>query len=308
MTDVAVAIASFRRPRGLARALAALERQITSANVIVVVADNDAEKQEAYRLCQQLAPNYRWMLKSIVVPARGIAQARNALCDFVLEHTEVQLVAMFDDDEWPDEHWLQAFIDAQQKDHADALHGTIRRNFETRPSSWAVNCQGVADLARSSGPVAMIEGTGNTIFTRDCLERLPRPYFDPAFALTGGEDRDFFTRLRALGCRFAWLSEAVIYAHVPTSRLTLKWILSRAYRVGNSDMRVFLKHPHSAPEFCREAAKILAALLLFPALLLIFGFSPNHRAEPLCKLYRNAGKVAALFGSHYNEYAVTHGA
>ena len=153
----------------------------------------------------------------------------------------------------------------------------------------------------------MIEGSGNILFRRACLEDLPKPYFDPGFALTGGEDRDFFVRLRARGRRFAWADDAIAYAYVPASRTSLDWILSRAYRVGNSDMRVFLKHPYGALALAHEIIKIVGALLLFPFLLVILGLNPNRRAEPLCKLFRGTGKIAAIFGRHYNEYAVTHG-
>jgi hypothetical protein len=56
-----------------------------------------------------------------------------------------------------------------------------------------------------------------------------------------------------------------------------------------------------------EAAKILGILLLSAPLALILAASPNRRAIPLEKLCRAAGKLGALFGARYNEYAVIHG-
>ena len=106
---------------------------------------------------------------------------------------------------------------------------------------------------------------------------------------------------------FACAGEAVAHAFVPESRLNLAWILKRAYRVGNSDMRVFLKYRPAPTALLREMAKILGVGLCFAPMAAIFSWIPNRRAYALCKLSRAAGKIAALFGRHYNEYAVTHG-
>jgi len=57
----------------------------------------------------------------------------------------------------------------------------------------------------------------------------------------------------------------------------------------------------------REAIKIAGAIALFPLLQLVLAPFPLRRVEPLCKLYRAAGKLAAVFGNHYNEYATVHG-
>jgi hypothetical protein len=99
-----------------------------------------------------------------------------------------------------------------------------------------------------------------------------------------------------------------VHAWVPASRANLRWALSRAYRVGNSDMRVFLKHKNSLAMRMREMAKIAGALLLFPFLFVILGFASNRAVDALRKLFRAAGKIAAIRGRYYDEYAVTHGA
>jgi hypothetical protein len=142
---------------------------------------------------------------------------------------------------------------------------------------------------------------------RSCFEGLAKPCFDPNFALSGGEDRDFFERLRRQGKRFAWADEAIVYAWVPASRASFGWALMRSYRTGNSDMRVFLKHCQSRAELLRESLKIAAAAIVYPALL----FLPplvRQQANALCKLCRAAGKAAALLGHRYDEYATIHGA
>jgi glycosyltransferase involved in cell wall biosynthesis len=307
MAKVAIAIPTFRRPKGLERLLAALAHLETSADIEIVVADNDAALHEGIDVCRRISAGYRWPLAAITVPERGIAQARNALVEHVLAHSRAEFIAMLDDDEWPGPGWLDAFLREQRRTEAGALRGTILREFETAPGAWAAQLQGMAPVRARSGPIEMIDGAGNVLIARACFEGLSKPYFDPAFALTGGEDRDFFTRLRRQDWRFAWAGDAVCTEFVPASRANLAWALMRAYRIGNSDMRVFLKYAPAWTERIREGAKIAGAILLYPIWQLALAPIPERRAEPLCKLYRAAGKIAAIFGRHYNEYAAVHG-
>jgi len=306
MVEVVVAIPTFRRPKGLARLLAALAALETEAKVTVLVADNDAEGHDGLDLCTRLRnEGYCWPLESIVVAERGIAQARNALTDHILAHLPCDFVAMLDDDEWPEPGWLEGFLKVQRQTRADALHGAILRAFETEPEHWARACHGVAPLRDRTGPLAMIDSTGNVLVRRSCFEALEKPCFDPEFALSGGEDRDFFERLRRQGRRFAWADEAVVYAWVPSSRARFGWILQRAYRTGNSDMRVFLKHEQRLGDYAQELLKIAGAFFVYLPLSLV----PirSRSADALCKLCRAAGKAAAIFGHRYNEYATVHG-
>jgi glycosyltransferase involved in cell wall biosynthesis len=304
MPDVVVAIPTFRRPRGLSRLLDALAKLDTTANVTVLVADNDAEGHEGFDLCQGLA--YRWPLKAMVVQERGIAPVRNALVAEAL-CMDMQFLAMLDDDEWPEPQWLDALLAEQAKTGADALQGSILFDFEQRPARWAEVFDGMADIRQASGPTPMLQGAGNLLLTHGALTRVSRPWFDPAFALSGGEDRDFFQRLKAAGACFAWSDEAVARGFVPATRTCFSWALKRAYSVGNSDMRVFLKYGPSFAARMRELAKVAGVLVLSPALAVLLAFSEVRRRDALRRLFRAAGKVTALFGRHYDEYAVTHG-
>jgi hypothetical protein len=153
----------------------------------------------------------------------------------------------------------------------------------------------------------MLEGAGNILVTRDMLARMQPPWFDPQFALTGGEDKEFFLRLKAQGARFAWSAEAVSYTEVPATRGGLKWTLTRAYGNGNSDMRILLKHRRAAPAMAVEFAKIVAALIVSPLLALVWFASPPRRLGALRTFSRALGKLGALFGHRHQEYAVIHG-
>lgn len=306
MAEVVIAIPTFKRPKSLARLLAALEKLKTLRSVFVVVADNDGEKHEGYDLCQDLRARFRWPLEAIVVPERGIAQVRNALVARALQVNGAKFVAMIDDDEWPSEDWLDMFLRVQAATKADSLQGSILF-AQAAGTEWAQDREGVASIRRATGPVDMLQGAGNLLLTRNCLESLEAPWFDPAFALTGGEDREFFARLAEAGMAFAWADEAVAYGDVPEARLNLKWVLSRAYSVGNSDMRVTLKYWPGRLRMTREVAVIAGAFVLSPLLFAAFSHKPKRRLDALALMARAAGKTTALFGGRHDAYSVTHG-
>jgi GT2 family glycosyltransferase len=297
---VIIAIPTYKRPKSLARLLDAIARLKTGADISVLVADNDAEAHQGFDLCARMAVSYRWPLQAVVESERGIAQARNRLVAEALK-SDAQFIAMIDDDEWPEENWITEFLHAQHITGADLLQGSILfvpNEDGLRPTT---------DIRHATGPIDLPQGAGNLLICRRVLEQTASPWFDPAFALTGGEDQDFFMRLKRAGRRFGWADGARAWGDVAAVRHDLGWVLRRAYSNGNSDMRVLLKHRAGFVMVAGESLKILGALLLSPPLALILALSPNHRRAPLVKFSRAAGKLTAMMGARYNEYAVVHG-
>jgi len=287
---VLICIPTFQRPKMLKRLLDVIAGLETSADISVLVADNDVRQRAGLDLCLGLE-DYRWRLTAVIAPERGIAQARNVLIEYALT-SDAEFVAMIDDDEWPEKHWIDQLLKTAHATGADIVQGSVL--FGTH-----------ADIRRPTGPVAMAQGAGNLLIRRSVLEEMTAPWFDPQFGLSGGEDRELFIRLKRAGKRFAWSDEARAHSAVPATRAGLAWLLRRSYSTGNSDMRVLMKHHPS--QIIAEMLKILASLLLSPLLAVILAPSPNRRAIPLKKLFRAAGKLSALFGVRYNEYAVIHG-
>jgi succinoglycan biosynthesis protein ExoM len=299
MTDsVVICIPTYKRPKMLKRLLDAIAAQETNAVLTVLVADNDAEGRAGMNLCLSLE-DYPWPLTAVVAPNRGIAQVRNVLIEYALM-TGASFIAMIDDDEWPQKDWIEQFLKTAHATGADLLQGSIL--FDQ-----AMKSDGRGDIRHPTGPVEMPQGAGNLLMRRAMLEDMSAPWFDPEFSLSGGEDQDFFVRLRRAGKCFAWCDEARAYAEVLETRANLSWMLRRSYSTGNSDMRVLLKHYPGSGRVATELMKILAWLLLSPLAAVILAPSPNRRAIPLQKLFRAAGKLSAMAGRRYNEYAVIHG-
>src|ERR1700761_2347350 len=265
MAEVTIAIPTYRRPKSLVRLLQAIAELETDANVTVLVADNDADRREGYALCEAMKAQYRFPLTAIVVPERGIPQARNALVD----HARGDFIAMLDDDEWPEPGWLTAILQAQEQTGADVIQGSVVFGVTEK---WAATFDGLCDIRHVSGPVDMLHGAGNILIARRVFDRIARPWFDPAFDLTGGEDDDFFVRLKRAGVRFAWCDEAVAHGDVAITRTSFRWAMTRAYSIGNSDIRVFLKHEPVLANRLHEIARTLGGLALLPMLALVHVF------------------------------------
>jgi GT2 family glycosyltransferase len=297
---VLVAIPTYKRPKSLARLLDAIAKLEEGIAISVLVVDNDAQDHQGFDLCQTLAPSYPWPLHVVIEEQRGIAQVRNRLVAEALK-SDAQFLAMIDDDEWPEPGWIREFLKAQRITGADVLQGSIlfaHQGESPKP---------VPDIRHATGPIELLEGAGNLLIRRPVLEQTASPWFDPAFALTGGEDLDFFVRLKRAGWRFGWADKARALGDVPVTRDDWSWVMRRAYSNGNSDMRVLLKYRPSLAQLATESLKIAGALLLSPFLALILAMSPNHRRGPLVTFGRAVGKAAAMAGLRYNEYAAVHG-
>jgi glycosyltransferase involved in cell wall biosynthesis len=294
MRDVVICIPTFRRPQSLKRLLDAVAAMETRAVIGVLVADNDAEGHAGFDLANAMAPGFRFPLRAVIAHQRGIAQVRNTLIAEALKE-DPRFLAMIDDDEWPDAQWIEAFLRAAEETRAGVLQGSILFQHPAQ-----------ADIVRPSGVTNMLQGAGNLLIRASVVDAMPRPWFDPQFALSGGEDRDFFVRCQGEGVRFAWADEARCFGEVPETRATLSWMLARAYSIGNSDMRVLLKHRPGLGLRLVELAKIGGALLLSLPAVALLAATPR-RVQPLEKLFRAFGKLAALCGARHQEYAVIHG-
>jgi len=311
---VAICVATFRRPEGLARLLEALAGQVPAdardLAIAAVVVDNSPERSAAAQV-ESAAAHLPLPLHYVSEPRRGISFARNAAleraaslgCDFV---------AFIDDDEVPAARWLAALLAAQHRSGATAVVGAVKPVLPPQTPQWLVagrffECPVFADGAE------MRDGlTGNVLLDLGRLRALGIG-FDHRFALTGGEDTMLFRDLLDAGGRIVFAADAVVYETVPPSRTRLAWLLRRWYRTGNVDAALFLRGRRRG--LWRRPANLLRGLLrvgvggaLLLANLLVLGFGRKHRiVRPLYTLCRGCGIVSSTFGWNYREYREVHG-
>jgi succinoglycan biosynthesis protein ExoM len=246
-------VCTFRR-ESLAGTLASLAAQVLPDGVSlrVIVADND-ETPVAEGRIRAVAAALGLDLDYRHAPARSISIARNAC----LDAARADWLAFIDDDEIAEPQWIAAMLREARAGDWDAVLGPVRAIYDGAAPGWMR--QGDFHSTRPVVLKGAIETgySGNVLIRRALVERVGLR-FDLRFGRTGGEDLDFFYRLRDAGGRIGFAEDAWVEEPVPTGRASLKWLLARTFRAGQSHgSRLTLSQPRAAGRV-RQAALAIA--------------------------------------------------
>ncbi len=235
----------------------------------------------------------------------GIAAARNRAMD---ESAADRLLIMIDDDEFPQPEWLSSLLDTWSTEQAALVSGRVVAQYESDPDPWIEAGDFFTRRNLATGAEITVSAGGNLLLDLDQVRRLGIR-FDESLGLSGGEDTLFSRQLHAAGGRMVWCAESVIHDRVPTSRMSRRWVLSRARNHGNAAVRVDLMLASSAARrFWIRARRLIGGLLRvalggarFVAGLLVR--SSRHQARGLRAAMRGTGMVRGSMGLAYQEYA-----
>lgn len=305
---VAVCIPSYLRPHGLERLLRALERlafeRMEAPEVEVVVVDNDAAAS-AREVCDRLRPDYRWPLRYVVEPRRGISFARNSAVEAAQDRSD--FIAFIDDDEEPDAAWLEQLLLTGERFAADVVTGPVERRFEAEVPDWVVGSGLFTASHHPTGEEVALVGTGNALIRSRVFRGMDR-LFDERLALTGGEDTEFFQRVARAGHRIVWSEEALVHEWIPESRTRVPWLLRRSFRMGitttQREREQYATPTRAALRFLRRTGRFGQEVLRLPLALLRGRGATLKAMQDIC--YR-AGDLAGMTGVRYEEYRTTHG-
>ena len=301
--SVLVGIPTHKRPDLLRQCLDSIAAQEGDLPPVrVFVADNDAKGQEGARLAQEVAAGYRFPISSTVVAEPGISAVRNAILDEARRGGD-EFIAMIDDDETASPQWLAELLRVQKSHDADIVGGPCI--FEFGPEVSKAFRQAFWVDSRPAGLTNVLYATNCVLMTRSVLEWTSWPEFDHAFGLTGGGDKEWFARMRKFGATFAWAPDAIAFEQVPPERTSFSWFLRRQLRVGINEVQICWRH--GGP---REFLMILiyaGATIAVAPILAVWMVSPKHRYPLLRRVARAVGRLAAVVGLRYREYAGRHG-
>ena len=171
---------------------------------------------------------------------------------------------------------------------------------------WAIDQPSFSRPRMKSGTSLTHGGSGNVILRSSVLGN-PRKKFDDQYALTGGEDTDFFYRLHLAGCRMVWCDEAEVSEKIPQSRVDKIWLKRRAFRSGQNYYRIFISPQKIVKKTFCLAINILKIVFFVCTLPFSRATSTASYIKSLCRLYGVFGQVSAVFGEKllYKEYAPT---
>ncbi|WP_198671871.1 glycosyltransferase [Desertihabitans aurantiacus] len=303
-----VAVATYRRPDELVRCLEATCPQVrheVSAGALsgadVLVVDNDREPSAESAVRALADPLVRYVHE----PRPGISAARNRA---LTESAATDLVVFLDDDETPRPGWLAALLAARERYRADAVVGRVVSDLGGQPDAWITASRFFERPRRTTGTAMPVAATNNLLLDRRVVERLGLRFAD-RYGLTGGGDTHFTRRFTAAGASLVWCDEAVVVDHVPPERVTRSWVLSRARRMGNSQMVVALDLAGSTPARARAAVRALAhggARVAVGTAMRGLGTltgSAHRAARGEIVVQRGVGMAAAVLGRRVSEYA-----
>jgi succinoglycan biosynthesis protein ExoM len=259
------------------------------AAVRVIVADNDAvpsARDLVYRLASLLPFNVSY----VHCPASNISLARNAC----LETATGDLLAFVDDDETVSPDWLIELLRAAAETGADAVLGPVRAVYAEDAPRWMKR----GDF-HSTLPV-WVKGDIRTGYTCNVLLHRSSPKlagrrFNLALGRSGGEDTEYFARLREAGGTIAFAPEAIVCEPVPADRANFAWLAKRRFRMGQTHGRLLARNGNGAAT-AREIGLAGAKVAYCLAVTALMVTSARRRNRSLLRGIMHAGVVSGLLG------------
>lgn len=300
---ISVCIATYRRPERLRALLADLVTQrLLPLEIVVVDNDRGASAREVVEQRRTLGAPFPILYD--VQGEKNISLTRNR----TVAMASGDWLAFVDDDERAPATWLGQLADAARSHGADGVLGPVLPVLPPAAPAWIRRGSFYSWARMQTGGVVPRQRLrfGNVLLRARLLTQHRAP-FDPAYGLTGGEDGDLLARLADDGARLVWCDEAIVTEPVEASRLSLRWLLRRALRGGQDFARHTFAGRYGRQNFARRAqfaTRAIAQLALAGLLtLLTWPFGKHRAARWLLKAAANAGKLTALGGWHYREYA-----
>lgn len=301
--QIDICIATYKRPALLGPLLhsLALQRLESGITARIIVVDNDREGS-ARHVVEQFSKSAPFEVFYDVEPEQGISFARNR----TLRHVRADYFAFIDDDETVPADWLQIMFKALLRYDADVVFGPVVRILPPDAPKWAKNHPCFLRTNRATGSVMKHGATGNVLVRTKALGT-PRQEFDVAYALTGGEDTEYFYRLYLAGKKLVWCDEAAVKEHVPANRVTMRWVCRRAFRGGQCFYRTFVRR-YSAGRKCiwliTKPLQLVGGVLALP---LVRVFSLEMYARLALRVCSALGQLIGVLGEsvYFKEYSPT---
>jgi glycosyltransferase involved in cell wall biosynthesis len=301
---IQISICTYQRPKMLKECLASVLRtQIPDRyRISITIIDND-KNQSAKLTVRKLAENAPIKVDYVTEPRRGIPMARNKALDQALSHN-IDYLAFIDDDELVSENWLISLTNYLDEKGGNAvIHGrVISQCPENTPKYLAPF---FTKRLLPTGTEMDTCATDNVLFSLQPA-RIHNLRFDESLALDGGDDTLFFSRMHTLGTKIFSCTEAIVYEPIPLSRISLRWLSQRKYRVGAGIAR--RKISADAAPFkliVHSLSKIIAKL--FSCLFHLLRGQKKKSVQAWLKGCQSAGTIGGILGIRYNEYKTIHG-
>lgn len=293
-------IATYKRPEGLRALLQSLSRLNLAglnARLTLVVVDNAPEEPATDKL-GDLNLLSDWPVIYLKEPRRGIVAARNRSLTGV--PPDADYIAFLDDDETVSESWLKEMLATIQQADTTAVQGPVEPKYAAPPSNW-IDELGFFRVGPFEQNAELPAAATNNSMIDAGFVREHGLEFDMRFNTSGGEDEEFYRRVRKAGGTIRAAANAVVWDHVPQQRMTFRWITRRAFRTGNTLGRISIFNKTGR---ALRFAKGVGAIGWGCAVCLLLGLgSKNRLILGVREIFRGAGMLSAYSGFNFHEYS-----
>ncbi len=232
-------------------------------------------------------------------PVPGKSNALNS----AIPKLTADIIAMVDDDHRVDENYLMAISHAlSQYPKADFFCGKIIPDWDGSEPHW-VHEQGQYriyplpvprfDLGEDAIVVTQdiaVPGGGNLVIKKELLTKIGN--FSTAYGpvghnLGGAEDIEWVIRAYKAGAQLYYIPEIVQYHYVESERMTLAYVIKKAYERSSSTIRLNDEAKNFTGLFPRYLLRKLITYFLYS----LFSISNNARRFYLVRLAAAIGEI-----------------
>lgn len=290
---IAVGICTFRRLALIDTLRSLADLETAGLQVTMIVADNDDAPTARPRV-EPLLDRLPLPIVWLHAPARNISVARNAILDEAMRR-DIRFLAFIDDDEVAESTWLVRLAEAMRQTQAAAVMGRVLAEYPPGAPSWMRE-----GAVHDTAPVMTRQGGVIGGYAGNVLLDLGHPAvagrrFDFGRGVSGGEDTAFFAGILAAGGCLAYDPEARVREPVPPERATLRWLLRRRFRMGQTHGGL----QRQGASVVRRAALTSLALAKAGACFAMAaagGLDAVRRNRQLMRATLHVGASAALLG------------
>ena len=229
MKKLSIVVATYNRAPYLLRTLESLARQTLSPGLFEILVVNNNSSDNTPEVVAGFAGSHpQLQVRMVTETSQGISYARN--CG--IASSVGQYIVFIDDDE-------------EANPGLDAAGGAVVPVYEAPLPAWysyyiEKMITGAFDLGDRMVPFRgkRYPGVGNSGFRRRLFDRFGN--FNTALGRSGanpmgGEEKDFFMRVRAQGIRYYYVPGAEIYHITPASKLTRAYFERLTRMIGVSE-------------------------------------------------------------------------
>lgn len=315
---IVVAVPTRRRSEMLASCLGSVaELEVPFGYQLqVAVVENDLA-EECKSLVNDLAKCHS-NLQNLIYrhePRLGISVARNTCVNIAID-IGADFLAFIDDDETEIPDWLKYQIASMEKLNADLLGGPVRladpkyklSYFERIMFKALKNRYKEVEL-KALANSTVSDSKNTTVHTNNwiCKTTVFKNhgiFFNEKLGQIGGEDTEFYWDCVNKGIKTGWAGNAVVWDHLPQSRLSIRYQYERSRDQSNAHFHYKVKTKKTSR--LRSTGTIILRLIYVPLLLVLLLILPSKFS---LKFVRNIGwikgRVDALIGKKHAHYKVT---